>query len=1009
MRFQPRIVDSSSTEGSGLFVETHPSNGFLRTFLCVVAVLCSAASLSQAQHYTFSQPAAGMDNLNVDCVAQDNGGFLWIGTENGLYRYDGSHFRKYGPGDGLNARTIQNLFAAGDGTLLVGTTTGIYVQLSNGSFDEIHPPDPAHRFSQRIGSVFTAIAPGQVVAADRSGAFLLRRSTPDKWTAEPMNLGPLQVQDSPIWSVLAGPGGALWFGCGSDLCLFNHGKTIHWGAALHLPPEQWLHLLIARDGHLWIRGSSHLGEVLPRDRKFLPGQALVPGPALQYQAHDLPGHSNAEPYDALVLDPRGHVAASQGASFGLWEKGKWNMVTARNGLTGFDISALFADREGSLWIAAVGHGLQRWVGQDRWEALTTTEGLTNGIVWTSLRDRSGGFWIGTESGLDWVPAGSSVVTRWKGAGIETPRAVSLAESPDGTVWLGSAAGMLVRIGELSHTGHSWKTPEIYRILCDSDRRLWLATVAGLYVVETDSVHQAPLLVQDPSFENPRARFSDLTIDAHNHVWAASDLGLFRLDGNRWHHINTSDTGINPAQIAADPQGNLWAAGNFPGVIRLNVAGDRVVESAAITRPRLLSDQVVSLFADSRGWLWVGQDAGLTVYDGNTWRSFTQDDGLVWSDLDSNGIGEDVDGSMWIGTSGGLSHLIKPETVPAVAPQTPVIPQISYGAKAINNGDRIPWSAGPLAISVAVLSFRDAHHVHIRYRLLGLESDWVETSDENVRYPRLEPGDYRFQAETVDVTGGAVSAVKEIDFRITPRWWQSGELRIGLALLSAILIVLWWRHRVSRLLSQKSLLERAVQHRTNDLQREKAELLRARELMRHHAEHDDLTGLWNHRIIIERLRGEVARSRREGVPLSLILVDLDHFKEINDTFGHPSGDLALKEIGAVFLRSVRTYDWVGRYGGEEFLLILPGSSLNSARLRAEHLRQAVEMAHISSGKGSIRVTASFGVVSGFPTDYEALLHTADRALYRAKDQGRNCVVALEIESAPNPATLQRRTQ
>jgi diguanylate cyclase (GGDEF)-like protein len=147
---------------------------------------------------------------------------------------------------------------------------------------------------------------------------------------------------------------------------------------------------------------------------------------------------------------------------------------------------------------------------------------------------------------------------------------------------------------------------------------------------------------------------------------------------------------------------------------------------------------------------------------------------------------------------------------------------------------------------------------------------------------------------------------------------------------------------------------------------------------------------------------VDRSRREGVPLSLILVDLDHFKQINDTFGHPSGDLVLKEISAVFQRSVRSYDWVGRYGGEEFLLILPGSNLASARIRAEHLRVAVQVAHIVSDKAAIKVTASFGVVSGLPTDYESLLHAADTALYRAKANGRNCVVAMDVEPPSNVA-------
>jgi len=985
---------------------THSLRCNLRPLLCGIAVLALAAPLCLAQHYSFSKPAAGMDNLNVDCIAQDRSGYLWVGTENGLFRYDGIQFRKFGATDGLQGRTIQNLYTESDGTLLVGTTAGIYYQQRDGSFAEIHPPGPVNRFSQRIGTVFTSIAPDRVVAADRSGAYVLRRSNPDQWTAEPLHLdgGP---ENGPIWSVLSAPGGVLWYGCGSDLCRLEGGKTAHMGAVLHLPAEQWLHLLLTRDGHLWIRGESNLGEVFPAEEPGPQGQVAVRGVVGRYQAHSLPGRSNAEPYDALGMDTEGRIVASQGPAFGIWEKGHWRMVTARNGLTPFDISALFADREGSLWIGAVGHGLMRWVGQDRWEAFTTAEGLSDDIVWTSLRDKSGRLWVGSESGLDLIPAGANTARPWKNAGIETPRADSLTESADGSIWLGSAAGSLVRIDEKTLAGRAWKTPEIYRILCDGADRLWLATVAGLYVVDTAAGDHTPRLVEDAAIANPRTRFSDLSMDAANHLWAASDQGLYRLDGNGWRRIDTGLAAINPSQIAADRQGNLWASGNFAGIMRLRIAGDRVVESEHIAGPRLLSEQVVSLFVDSRGWLWVGQDAGLTVYDGRTWRSFMQDDGLIWNDLDSNGLGEDADGSMWIGSSGGLSHLLKPETVPAVSPQTPVISQIAFGPTVVSNGARIPWSASPLAISMTALSFRDAHHIRIRYRLLGLETDWVETAEENVRYARLDPGSYRFQAETVDVTGGAVSPVREIAFRITPRWWQSGELQLGLALLACVLVALLWRWRVHLLMLQKQQLERAVQNRTDDLQREKAELLRAREQMRHYAEHDDLTGLWNHRIIIERLRGEVDRSRREGVPLSLILVDLDHFKQINDTFGHPSGDLALKEISAVFQRSVRSYDWVGRYGGEEFLLILPGTSLASARIRAEHLRVAVQVAHIVSDKAVIKVTASFGVVSGLPSHYESLLHAADTALYRAKANGRNCVVGMEIEPPPNVAGPARR--
>src|SRR5208282_1434995 len=113
-------------------------------------------------------------------------------------------------------------------------------------------------------------------------------------------------------------------------------------------------------------------------------------------------------------------------------------------------------------------------------------------------------------------------------------------------------------------------------------------------------------------------------------------------------------------------------------------------------------------------------------------------------------------------------------------------------------------------------------------------------ERSVRYPRLEPGAYRFQAVAVDGSSGAVSPMQEISFVITPLWWQSGPLRLVLALG----VVLAWRWSVHLLVSQKRQLEQAVQHRTEDLEKEKNELLRAREQMRHFAEHDDLTGLWN---------------------------------------------------------------------------------------------------------------------------------------------------------------------
>jgi diguanylate cyclase (GGDEF)-like protein len=191
-----------------------------------------------------------------------------------------------------------------------------------------------------------------------------------------------------------------------------------------------------------------------------------------------------------------------------------------------------------------------------------------------------------------------------------------------------------------------------------------------------------------------------------------------------------------------------------------------------------------------------------------------------------------------------------------------------------------------------------------------------------------------------------------------------------------------------------------QRRREAVEREKMELIRESMLMRHQAEHDGLTGLWNHRIIVQRLGKEMSRSLRDQTPLSVILIDVDHFKSINDSSGHLAGDLVLKEISEILNRSVRPYDYVGRYGGEEFLLILPDCEIESALIRAEQLRLAIQAARVKDGEKILGVTASFGVGSAFPSHYEAetVIRAVDSALYRAKSNGRNCVVQAEMDAS-----------
>ncbi len=159
--------------------------------------------------------------------------------------------------------------------------------------------------------------------------------------------------------------------------------------------------------------------------------------------------------------------------------------------------------------------------------------------------------------------------------------------------------------------------------------------------------------------------------------------------------------------------------------------------------------------------------------------------------------------------------------------------------------------------------------------------------------------------------------------------------------------------------------------------------------------DSLTGLPNRRALYDRARTELSRATREKRSLGVIMMDLDHFKEVNDRFGHGVGDEALRCVASVLQKNVRDYDFVGRWGGEEFLAILPGASLSQACLVAERIRTSVENVRLGTrGVEDVALRASLGVacnVLGSVTrDLDELLEAADDVLYRAKEEGRNRV-------------------
>ena len=198
-----------------------------------------------------------------------------------------------------------------------------------------------------------------------------------------------------------------------------------------------------------------------------------------------------------------------------------------------------------------------------------------------------------------------------------------------------------------------------------------------------------------------------------------------------------------------------------------------------------------------------------------------------------------------------------------------------------------------------------------------------------------------------------------------------------------------------------------------------QLIGAREELRYRATHDALTGIYNRGEIIDALHRERARQARDGGSFGVIIADLDHFKRVNDTYGHAAGDAVLREATVRMKASIRSYDFIGRYGGEEFLLVVPSSDAAGTFALADRIRQSMQVSPVSTSAGEIPVTVSLGVAASTeicPLDAQNLLLRADEALYRAKENGRNRAelftpkdAAISPQSSPQGDPVKSRTR
>jgi diguanylate cyclase (GGDEF)-like protein len=378
-----------------------------------------------------------------------------------------------------------------------------------------------------------------------------------------------------------------------------------------------------------------------------------------------------------------------------------------------------------------------------------------------------------------------------------------------------------------------------------------------------------------------------------------------------------------------------------------------------------------------------------VWNGQSWRHLTQESGLIWNDVNQGVMKEAPDGSLWIGTSGGLAHLLHPERAFDPTSLSVVLTDIQRGNTSYMGKRKItmPWAGPPLYFQVSSPNMRNRSELELKVQMTGLHP-WTEIKDGIANFPRLPTGSYTFMAMACNPGLGTCSAPVKVDVRVLPPWWRTLWF-YGLCALASLLVLTGSIYFYGRHLRARSrLLAMLVAERTRELEASRAQL-------RIQATHDGLTGMLNREAIQRVLTEEMARARRESRTVAVALIDLDHFKRINDSYGHLAGDEALRWFAAAVGAAIRPYDHAGRYGGEEFLVVLTEIPREAIEQRLVSLHAAFSNLPVSVRGSQFRVDCSMGATVFDPTDgaasVESLLAIADEALYAAKAAGRNRVV------------------
>lgn len=1006
----------------------------------------------------------GLPSATVLSVLQDQDGFMWFATEDGLARYDGMEFKIFQHIPGQNSLSANNVFCliqSQDGLLWVGTDPGglnVY-DPKTGRFS-VYRHDPDDENSLLNDSVWSLLEDrdGNIWVGTRAGLSRLDRRT-GLFHNYPYDVNnPYGLAGTVIYRIYQDRAGTIWVATRNGLQHYNPDSDTFTTFA-HNPEDPhsisnsnvWA-MLEDSHGNFWV--GTRGGGLNRMDRATGTFQAY------RYDPAD-PTSISSDRIWSIFEDSSGNLWV-------LTETGGLNLFDPENGtftryqhnesdpfsLSHNDVFWMTEDRSGALWITSRYGGVNRLSPMfQRFGLYRTIPGdprsLPGSNVYTTLKDADGTLWVGTfGGGLAQIDPKTKIVQSFIYApddpsSLSNDKVYYIHRDRQQRLWVATAGGGLnlwdpdtssfIRYQHTENDPTTLETDFITAIQDADDNRLWLGTL-GFGLVLFDPQQGKVVKVYKRDLNDPNSLSEDtiymMVADSRGRLWIATargGLNFFDPKEETFTHYrhqpddpNTilSDT-VHDVYLDED-NGRVWAATNA-GLSMLDLkTGTWKHYTKADGLP---TGTLMGLEPGLPGELWISTGRGLSRFniETETFTNYTAADGLQGNQFNIAAAYRAPDGELFFGGPGGLTHFYPKDIIPNLYAPPVVFTGLEIFNRPVETGSELlpqsiehtssitlSYAQSVFTIHFAALNYQIPSGNQYSYKLEGFDIDWSPPRSINqVTYTNLPPGTYTLLVRAANHDGIWNPTPARLEIVITPPWWATWWFRL-LTIVTVLGILfgsIQWRFYNIRKTNRE--LEKRVAERTAALSAAKQELqevnhaLQARldeitllqQKVREQSIRDPLTGLHNRRYLDEFLPGAFSRARREQSCIAFVLIDLDHFKSINDNYGHAAGDAVLIRTAQMFQERVREGDLACRYGGEEFLLVLPGLGIEKALERAEEIRQALESLNFQYEGQPISITASIGV-SVYPLhgeDHDTLLNAADKVLYEAKASGRNRVI------------------